>query len=377
MKKVALAHHWLTSYRGGERVLEQIAAIYPGSDVYTLVHDRSIEVPGLAGHSIVPSRINRMPGALRLYRHLLPAHPAAIRDLRVADDVELLLSSDASMIKGLTYSSNTTHVCYCHSPPRYLWEMGAEYKKTSLAARLALDRFAPRLRRFDYESAQRVDHFIANSHFVADRIKKYYDRDAAVVYPPVAVTDFDPNRQRESFALVISELVAYKRIDIAVEAFNRLGMPLVVIGDGPERQRLESIARPNVRFLGRQPFSTLKENYETASVFVFPGIEDFGITPVEAQAAGCPVVAFRAGGALETVIEDRTGLFFDEQNGDALADAILQFQTLEFDSAVCRSNAEAFSVPRFQENYQASLASVLGRSASPVHRTMEPRRAVR
>jgi glycosyltransferase involved in cell wall biosynthesis len=353
---VALAHHWLTQLRGGEKVLQQLAALFPGSPILTLVHDRALQIPELAGRSIVCSPLNRLPRATRWYRQLLPMHPWAIRRIRVPDHVELLVSSDAALIKGLVCPRGTTHVCYCHSPPRYLWELGRQYKQASLAARLALDRFAPALREFDFAAAQRVTHFIANSHFVAERIRRYYGRDAEVVYPPVAVHEFSPSRQRQPFALVISELVPYKRIEIAVQAFNWLRRRLVVIGDGPERKRLQSLAGPTIEFLGRQPLTILRQHYETAALFIFPGIEDFGITPLEAQAAGCPVIALRAGGALETVLEGRTGAFFDAQDPDALAAAVEGFDSASIDPSVCRQNAERFAPPLFRQRFVSALA---------------------
>jgi len=358
--KIALAHHWLTTYRGGERVLEQIASLFPDSDVYTLIHDRNVAIPGLDSHAIHTSRLQSIPQVMKLYRHLLPIHTWAIRNLKVDPSVDVLLSSDASLIKGVDASSVSHHICYCHSPPRYLWEMADSYKQTSLAARIALDRFSPTLRQFDYTSAQRVTDFIANSNFVAQRIRKYYDRESVVIYPPVAVDEFCSTRTREVFALVVSELVSYKRIDIAVEAFNRLGKRLVIIGDGPERKRLQAMAEPNIEFLGRQPFAVLKENFERANAFIFPGIEDFGITPVEAQASGCPVIAFRAGGALETVVEGRTGLFFDDQNADALLEAYQQLEKNPLDATACEQNANTFSIERFRQSYRDHLASILG-----------------
>lgn len=358
--KVALAHHWIASIRGGEKVLEQIASLFPNSDLYTLMQTRGLTIPFLDRHRVITSKLQRIPGIDRLYRHLLPLHPMAIRDLHVPGEIDLLLTSDAALMKGISCEDHTTHICYCHSPPRYLWELGEDYKQASLTARLALDRLAPLLRRFDYHAAQRVNHFIANSHFVADRISKYYGRDAEVIYPPVAVQEFRSDRKRESFALVVSELVPYKRVDLAVLAFNQLGRRLVVIGDGPERRRLESIAGPNVVFLGRQPFSILKKHFESASMFVFPGIEDFGITPVEAQAGGCPVVAYRAGGALETVIEGRTGTFFDAQEPAALADAVDSFDTDSIDASACARHAQSFSIERFQHNFLAFLGRQLG-----------------
>lgn len=358
--KVALAHHWLNVYRGGERVLEQIETLFPGSDIYTLIHDSTAAIPGLVGNTVHTTRLQSIPKVMKLYRHLLPMHPWAIRNLKVDPSVDVLLSSDSSMIKGIDASSVQHHICYCHSPPRYLWEMADSYKQASLAARVALDRCSPMLRRFDYRAAQQVTDFVANSNFVADRIRKYYDRDSTVIYPPVAVDDFCSTRARENFALVVSELVPYKRIDIAVEAFNRMGTRLVVIGDGPERKKLQAIANPNVEFMGRQPFAVLKDHYERANAFIFPGIEDFGITVVEAQASGCPVIAFRAGGALETVIEGRTGLFFDEQTGAALAEAVSQLAGNPFDASVCSQHASTFSTDHFRRSYRDHLVSVLG-----------------
>lgn len=362
--KVAIAHHWLTSYRGGERVAEQMAGMFPNSETYTLVYNSAVSIPGLAGRRIYASILNRIPNVSRFYRHLLPLHPWAISRMRVPDDVDLLLSSDASMIKGISTSRATKHICYCHSPPRYLWELGSDYKRVSLAARMALDRFASRLKRFDREAAANVDHFIANSKFVAKRISKYYNRESEVIYPPVAVEDFRSDRRRADFHLVISELVSYKRIDIAIDAYNRLGKRLVVIGDGPQRKRLERLAKPNIEFLGRQPFSVLKDHFETSQALIFPGIEDFGITPVEAQAAGCPVIAFRGGGVLETVIEGKTGLFFDEQSPDSLIEAVAHFDPLAIAPDDCRRNACRFSSQTFRDRYAAFLARKLGQSVN-------------
>jgi glycosyltransferase involved in cell wall biosynthesis len=222
------------------------------------------------------------------------------------------------------------------------------------------------LRRFDYVAAQNVTDFIANSKFVAERIRKYYDRESTVIYPPVAVDEFCSTRPREPFTLVVSELVPYKRIDIAVEAFNRLGTKLVVIGDGPERKRLQTTARPNIEFMGRQPFAVLKDHYERANAFIFPGIEDFGITPVEAQASGCPVIALRAGGALETVIDGSTGFFFDDENSEALAEAVQRLATNPLKASTCARHAKSFSIERFRQSYQNHLIGILGDRVHPI-----------
>ena len=229
---------------------------------------------------------------------------------------------------------------------------------------MAFNHTIPKCKDFDRQSAQRVDLFIANSNFVARRIRKFYDRDSIVVYPPVSVDDFDHTRERRDFALVVSELVPYKRIDIAIEAFNTSGQPLVVIGDGPEPQRLAAMARDNITFLGRQPFPVLKEHYETCRVLVFPGIEDFGITPLEAQASGAPVIAFGEGGALETVVDSETGLFFNAQTSDSLLAALDRLETFltQHDSVTvaCRRNAERFSPARFRQEIREVILSVIG-----------------
>ena len=353
--KVALAHHWIMSYRGGERVLEQIAALFERAPIYTLTHDVAIDVPGLVNHDIRTSFLNRLPQIEKLYKHLLPLHPLAISRMRIADDVELLLSSDASLIKAIPTSPSTKHVCYCHSPPRYLWEVIEDYKKTSLSTRLLLDRCLPALKRFDFAAAQRVDHFIANSKFVASRISKYYGRESDVVYRPVAVDQFNAHQTRDDFYLVLSELVPYKRIDIAVKAFAGTNRRLVVIGDGSERANLEAIATPNITFHGRQPFAAVKQYFETAKAFIFPGIEDFGIAPVESQAAGCPVIALGAGGALETVIDHETGLFFKSQTVESLRDAIEHFERTSIEVDACTANAQRFCNQRFQTEYLACL----------------------
>ncbi|KAA1262402.1 GDP-mannose-dependent alpha-mannosyltransferase [Rubripirellula obstinata] len=358
--KVALAHHWVMSYRGGEKVAEQMAAIFPDAELHTLTRDPNIVVPGLKDTPIHTSVLNRLPGIAKTYKHLLPLHPWAISQMEVPEDTDVLLSSDASLIKGITCGPNTQQVCYCHSPPRYLWELGDEYKRTSLAARLLLDRMGPRLRNFDHQAAQQVAFFIANSNFVADRIRRYYGRDSHVIYPPVATHDFKWDRTRDDFHFVLSELAPYKRIDIAVRAYNELETRLVVVGDGSERKHLESIAGPNIEFRGRQSFSVLRELMETCAAFVFPGVEDFGITPVEAQAAGAPVIAFRAGGALETVIEHKTGLFFNEQTPESLLEVIAGFRSADFSPLNSRANAERFSVGHFRENLRGYLERIVG-----------------
>jgi glycosyltransferase involved in cell wall biosynthesis len=356
-QKVALAHHWLVGMRGGERVLEQICQVLPGAPLYTLVANPAKLSKSLQGRAIYTSPLQRFPGGARQYKKLLPLFPWATSSLAVKEPVDLLLSSDASVIKGLSFPSGTPHVCYCHSPPRYLWDRQEDYTTSSEVmgpvGRYLFKRVVPYVREFDRKAAGRVTHFIANSCFVRDRILACYGRSSEVIYPPVELDQFQPTGEEpDDFYLVVSQLVPYKRIDVAVEAFNRLGRKLVVIGEGSERTRLEKMAGPSITFLGSQPLSVLRDHYRRCRAFIFPGVEDFGITPLEAQASGRPVVAYRAGGARETVREGTTGVFFDQQTPESLEQAMIDFEARreDFDPAACRANAEGFGTDRFRDN---------------------------
>ena len=361
---IALAHHWAVSMRGGEKVLEALAEMFPQAPIYTLVAQPENLSATLRPRRYVTSPLQRLPGGARHYKKLLPLFMWAIPRLRVAAGLRLVVSSDASMIKGLTVPEGATHICYCHSPPRYLWDMADTYLQTTAGlgalGRAVFRWVIPRARRFDRAAAQRVTHFIANSTFVQQRIRDFYGREAEVIHPPVEVEAFDPKRERKDFYLLVSELVPYKRVDLAVEAFRQTGRRLVVIGDGSEMAALRASAPANVEFLGRQPFAVLKEHFETCRAFLYPQIEDFGITAVEAQAAGSPVIAFRAGGALDTVIENETGLFFDRQDAAALAGAVERAERTTFSSAACRANAERFHARHFNAKIAAFIARTTG-----------------
>lgn len=355
--------------RGGEKVLEQLCALFPGVPIHTLVADPAALSETIRAHAIVPSLLGRLPGVASHYKALLPLFPEAVRSMRVAPGTQVVVSSDASVVKGLAVPEGTPHVCYCHSPPRYLWDLHEDYVKNT-AGLGALGRFVfkaatPRVRQFDLESAQRVTHFIANSRFVQTRIREFYGRDAAVIHPPVDVDAFDSTTAPEDFHLIVSELVPYKRVDLAVDAFNRLGKRLVIIGDGSELRSLRARARANVEFLGRLPTDVVRSHFERCRAFLYPQIEDFGITAVEAQAAGRPVIAFRKGGATDSVIEGRTGVFFDEQSSDGLAAAVVACEAATFDPQACRSNAERFRPEVFRQAVMALLERELPRLFPP------------
>jgi glycosyltransferase involved in cell wall biosynthesis len=346
---IDLLHHWLVSMRGGEKVLEQFSKMLPTAVIHTLVATEENISKELQQHSITTTRLGKLPGLKCYYNSLLPLYPMVIRNHRVESD--FILSSDASLIKGMDQSDDVPHVCYCHSPPRYLWDMQEEYlqRMNPFSARI-LKSLTPYLRKFDLEGAAKVDHFLANSSFVQQRIKRIYNRESTVIHPPVDLSAFSHGQSSEDFYLMVSALVPYKRVDLAVKAFNELKKPLVIIGSGSQKERLEKIAGENIRFLGNQPFEVLKEHYEHCRAFIFPGVEDFGITPLEAQASGKPVIAYKEGGALETVRANETGLFFEEQTPEALVDAVKRFEDIEkqFEPELCRQNANRFSPEQFR-----------------------------
>ena len=344
---VAIAHHWAVSMRGGEKVLDDIGQLFPGSPIHTLVAVPQKLTDTLNAHPFHTSPLGRLPGGAALRKHTLPLHPWLIGRLQIDPATKLVITSDASMIKGIGIPAGATHVCYCYSPPRYVWEMADEYARTSRLAGLGLKFSLPRLRRFDRNAAQGVDHFLCDSDFVRDRIERYYDRPARTLYPHVAVDQFRADRPRTDRFLLFGELTPYKRPDVAVAACTRMGLPLTVIGEGSERAKLERIAGRNVEFLGRQPFAKVRATLETSRAMIFPGVEDFGITPIEAQAAGCPVIAYGRGGALETVAEGRGGLFYDDQSVDGLCAAIERFDRATFPAAQVAETVQWFGGDRF------------------------------
>ena len=331
--------------------------MYPDADIYTHVADVDHLSDTIRRHRITETFIGRLPFAKRWYRRYLPLMPMALEMLDLTG-YDLIISNEAGPAKGIIPGPDALHINYCCSPMRYIWDQYHVYRaQAGLLTRWLMPVLSHYLRVWDTTAAMRVDHFVADSAHVANRIRKYYRRDADIVYPPVMVDEFLPVATKEhgDYYLWVGELVSYKRPDIAIEAFNANGKPLIVIGDGEARRRLEAIAKPNIRFLGKAPFAELKHHMARCRALVFPGEEDFGIVPVEVQASGRPVIAFAKGGALETVIDGVTGILFNERSADALVEAI---EVFERDFAQrdwtepCRTNAMRFS----EDNFCAQLA---------------------
>jgi len=326
--KVALVHYWLVGMRGGEKVLEALCELYPEADIFTHVCDPESISDTLRRHTIHSSFIARLPRAKQWYQRYLPFMPMALEQLDLRG-YDLVISSESGPAKGIIPPPEATHICYCHSPMRYVWDMYHDYLEgAGRLTRLLMPPLLHKLRTWDVTTAPRVDHFVANSDYVAARINKYYRRVAKVIHPPVDTDEFGPGGETGDFYLMMGQLVGYKRADLAVEAFNRLGLPLVIIGEGEMREALEKKAAANIRFLGWQPFTEIQSHYARCKALVFPGAEDFGIVPVEAMAAGRPVIAYRRGGATETVVDGVTGLFFDEQTAEGLMEAVQRFEAM-------------------------------------------------
>jgi glycosyltransferase involved in cell wall biosynthesis len=359
--RVALVHDWLTGMRGGEKVLERIASLFPEAPIFTLFHFRGSVSAALESHPIHTSFLQRAPGLRRGYRRYLPLFPAAIEDFDLSG-FDLVISSSHCAAKGIVPPPGGRHVCYCHTPMRYAWDQEHAYfpRRRGVTARLrALTLTA--LRAWDAAAAARVDLFIANSSFVAQRIRSYYGRDAEVVPPPVDVDFFTPPppaspRNGGGYALMVSALAPYKRVDLAIGACARAGIELRVVGEGPERARLERLAGRGTRLLGRVGDDALRDLYRGARFLLQPGVEDFGIASVEALSCGTPVVAAARGGVLDVVEDGRHGVLYDERRGDeALAEAIDKALRMGFNPLDLRSRAESFAASNFVDRVKPYL----------------------
>lgn len=359
--KTAIVQDWLTEMGGSEKVVESMHTIFP-SPMHVLAHNPKVfKGTFFEGKEIHTSFIQKLPFSRRKYRNYLPLFPLAIEQFDLSG-YDVILSSSHAVAKGVLSHAQQLHICYCHSPMRYAWDLYHQYMKEAKLTR-GLKGFIAKmvlhyLRTWDVSAAPRVDYFIANSAYVARRIQKVYNREAAVIYPPVEVDDFPLYEQKEDFYLAASRMVPYKRLPLIVEAFSKMPQrKLVVIGSGPDFKKVQSLAKgaKNIEVLGFQPFTVLKEKMQKARAFVFAAEEDFGITPVEAQACGTPVIAFAKGGSLETVKEGQTGLFFHEQSPQAIIQAIEAFEQQEsqFSYTTIRAHAETFHRNIFEQKYKA------------------------
>ncbi len=356
--RVALVHDYLVQgLRGAERVLVVLHDLLPDAPVYTLVYDPDAMGEPFASWDIRPSFLQRIPGGVRHYQKLIALMPHAVERLPVSD-YDAVISSSSAWVKSVRAREGAVHVCYCYSPARFLWHWSDEYVASlpsGPATKWLLRRLLPRLRSWDRRTAQRPTHYVAISEAVQRRIREFWGRDATIIWPPVDTASFPPEDHDEDYYLVVAALNPYKKVDLAVQAFNELGRPLVVIGDGPMRQQIESEAGPNIKLLGKVSEGDLRRYYARCRAFVMPQEEDFGLAPVEAMSAGRPVIAYGAGGALETVVDGVTGVFFGEQSVASLAEAVRRFEGLTFEKSRCREQARKFDTSRFRERFKELL----------------------
>jgi glycosyltransferase involved in cell wall biosynthesis len=363
-RRVALVHDFLLDLRGAERVFAAICDAWPQADVYTAVYDEKGTEGRFAARAPRASFLQNLRPTARTFRPLLPLYPHAIESLDLRG-YDIVISSSSAWAHGVLVDPGAVHVCYCHNPFRYAWtEREATVAARPMPIRIPLRMLLSRWRQWDWVVAQRVDRYVANSQVTAKRIERYFGRDADVVYPPVELSRFHPGEVGDHY-LVVAELMAHKQIDVAVSAFNRLRMPLTVVGDGPELRRLRRLAGPTVRFTGRLPDDRVAELMRSARALVVTAAEEFGIAAVEALASGRPVIALGAGGVLESVREGATGAYYRESHPEALAEVIARFDPFAFDPAVCVAAAQRFGIARFQAALRAIVEDAVAAERAP------------
>jgi glycosyltransferase involved in cell wall biosynthesis len=357
--RVAIIHYWLINMRGGEKMLEALLELFPEADIYTHVYNHSAVSEIIKSHKVYTSHINKLPFAKKLYQIYMPLMPAALMEFNL-QQYDLVISSEAGPAKGVVPNPNAYHICYCHSPMRYIWDMYHEYfRETNPLIRFFMKRLIPSLRIWDISSANLVDRFITNSHYVAKRIRRIYNREAEVVYGPVSIERFiNTERKPSDYYLFFGQITGYKRADIVIEACVESGRKLIVAGAGVKKRNKKKYEKSGmVCFRGRVSDEEAAGLFAGARALLFPGIEDLGLVPIEANAAGCPVIAFRDGGVLDTVKENITGIFFDEQSPVSLIEAIDRLEALEAEGAfrnreIFSNHVRLFSAEAFKERVQ-------------------------
>jgi glycosyltransferase involved in cell wall biosynthesis len=352
--KIAIIHDYLNQYGGAERVVEALHDVFPEAPIYTSIYLPQNMPESFRKMDIRPSFMQRLPFLAKHFKKYLLLYPKAIESFDLAQ-YEIVISSSSAFAKAAIAAPMASHICYCHTPMRFVWDYQNYIGKEALGflMRSILPFAIHKLKRWDVETVERVNHYIANSENIQNKIREVYQRSAVVIYPPVRTAQYYPSEKVEDYFLVVSRLNAYKRIDIVIEAFNQLGLPLKIVGSGPQETLLKRMAKRNVLFLGKVPEAELVELYRHCQAFIFPGAEDFGIAPVEAQAAGRPVLAYKAGGALETVVDGVTGLLFDKQSPEAIVEIVTQFKRVEWNSSSIRENALRFDEKIFKSRMRA------------------------
>jgi glycosyltransferase involved in cell wall biosynthesis len=359
--KIALVCDWLTGMRGGERCLEATCELYPDADIFTLVYIPGSVSKVIESHRIITSYIQDLPGKIEKFRRYLPLFPHAIRRFDLSN-YDCILSFSHCVAKGVKVPKGIPHICYCFTPMRYAWHMRSEYiSNFGYPKKWGAEFLLNYLKNWDRRISFGVTHFISISENVRNRIKQAYNRDSVVIYPPVECSRFAISEKDEGYYLIVSALVPYKRIDIAIEAFNSLGQKLVIVGNGPELPRLRSIASANIFFIDKADDNEVVECMKKCRALIFPGEEDFGIVPLEAQVCGKPVIAFGRGGVLETVVPDETGIFFHKQTSKALLEAVLSFEKTrgKFAPHKSRDNALRFDSSIYQQSIQNYIQSAI------------------
>lgn len=348
--KIAIVCDWLTNFGGAERVILALHQLFPGAPIYTAIYN-SEKMPGFENADIRTSYLQHFPFAKKKHQLYLPLYPHVFESFDLGE-YDIVISSSHSCAKGIITKPQTLHICYCHSPMRYAWDGSHSYvqgyKMNNFLKRLG-GHFLHKIRIWDRLSAERVDSFIANSHFVQKRIAKYYRKPSSVIHPFVDTKRFTIGTDRESFYLAVGRLTSYKRFDLIVDAFNKLCLPLKIVGTGIAMEELKEKAKPNIQFSGNIPDSELSLLYRKAKALIFPQVEDFGITPLEAMASGCPVIAYDKGGALETVNDGKSGMFFHEQTDTAIMKAVREFEQKKFKPETIREQAEKFDISIFNK----------------------------